>query len=233
MSSEGLVARILKESDAVITGTHVVFTSGKHGDAYVNKDAIYPAGGNIRALCEEIAKDFAFEEADVVVGPVQGATVLAFETANCLSEMNHAKVLWAYAEKEQIAIPDPEGKSRKVFVETGNFVLKRGYDELVKGKRVLIVEDVLTTGGSVKKVVELVRSLGGEVIGVAALVNRGGVTAEMIGNPEKFLSLQNIKMAAWEEPECPLCKEGVPINTRVGKGREYLAKKAAAKAVGA
>ena len=105
-----------------------------------------------------------------------------------------------------------------------NFVIKRGYDKLIAGKNILVVEDVLTTGGSVRKVIEAVRALGGNVIGLGVLCNRGGVTAQDVANALIF-ALVNVKMDAWSPVDCPLCAQGVPINTNVGKGREFLALK--------
>jgi orotate phosphoribosyltransferase len=81
---------------------------------------------------------------------------------------------------------------------------------------------VLTTGGSVKKVIEVVRSLGGRVVGLGALCNRGGITAEDVGNVPKLQALVSINLEAWEPNDCPLCKQNVAINTNVGKGREFL-----------
>ena len=218
------VREILDRAKAVITGTHVVYTSGKHGSAYINKDAVYPDWRNIEFLCRQIAQDFSDEEIDVVVGPVQGAMVLAYETARQITNLGGRRALWVYAEKETVVIDDPD---RKCYAETGKFALKRGYDKLIAGKHILIVEDVLTTGISVRKVVDLVRGLGGEILGVAALVNRGGVKSENIGNPPKFISLLDVQMDAWDEKDCKLCANDVPVNVQVGKGKEFLTRKAA------
>jgi orotate phosphoribosyltransferase len=88
-----------------------------------------------------------------------------------------------------------------------------------------VVEDVITTGGSVKKVIEVTRALGGNIVGLGVLCNRGEITVENVANPPKLFALVNIKLDAWDEGECPLCAQGVPINTDVGKGREYLTRK--------
>jgi len=104
------------------------------------------------------------------------------------------------------------------------FVLKRGYDKIVKGKKVLITEDVLTTGGSVAKSIQAIREAGGEVVGAVAICNRGGVTAEMLGIP--FLTaFMNIDLPSWPEDECPMCKADKPINVEVGHGKKYLEQK--------
>jgi len=104
-------------------------------------------------------------------------------------------------------------------------MLMRGYDKLVRGKKVLVVEDLTTTGSSVLKVVERVREAGGQVMAVFVLVNRNPdeVNEKMMKAP--FHSLAVFRADAFEEKDCPLCKKGVPINKEVGHGKEYLAVK--------
>jgi orotate phosphoribosyltransferase len=206
------VLATLERYGAVITDSHIVYTSGKHGSAYINKDAVYPYPHIISHLCELIAEYFAsyHVEVEIVVAPAVGGVILSNRIAEHLYSLTNFRVLGVYAEKSE---------------DNETFIIKRGYDKLIPGRRVLVVEDVLTTGGSVKKVVEAVRNLGGEVVGVGAICNRGGVKPEDIGNVPKLFSLVNVNLDAWDEAECPLCKQGVPINTEVGRGREYLAKK--------
>lgn len=206
---EGRALEIFAQSKAIITGSHIIYTSGRHGSEYVNKDAVYPDTEAADELCEFIAEHFQDDEIEVVVAPVEGGITLSHEIAGDLTKLTGHKTLGVYVDKEG-----------------GTLVFKRGYDEFVKGKRVLVADDVLTTGGSVTKLVELVRSLGGEVIAVAVLCNRGGVKAEDIGNVSELFALSNVQMESFEENDCPLCKAGVPINTEVGKGKEYLARKA-------
>ncbi len=208
---EEFVLHILSTTGAVLTNGHFVYTSGLHGDAYVNKDRIYPHTSAVRQLCELLAQYFRREGVtyDVVVGPALGGIILSQWTAYFSPFGSEGtEVLAVYAEKD--------GKQ---------FLLGRGYDEFVQGKRVLVVEDVVTTGGSARKVAELVTELGGTVVAIGALCNRGGVTAEELGVP-LFFALINFTLETWSEQECPLCKEEAPINTDVGKGREFLARKA-------
>ena len=209
MSSDE-VLKVLGEVNAVIVGSHIVYTSGKHGSAYVNKDAVYPHTRETSRLCAAIAANFARSKVDVVIGPAVGGCILATRVAEHLSGFNDWEVLALYADKEG------EG-----------FVVKRGYDKLMQGKNVLVVEDVLTTGGSAKKVVEAAKALGGNVVGLGVLCNRGGITAEDVGAP-RLSALVDIKLDAYDEADCPLCKAVVPINTDGGKGREFLARKQAA-----
>ncbi len=202
---------VLKLLRAVITGSHVVYTSGKHGSAYVNKDAIYPHTWETSELCRLLVLETADLYPRLVIAPAVGGVILSQWVAYLFSERSlfQQEVLGVYADKES----------------DGSFAVKRGYDKLIAGKNVLVVEDILTTGGSVKKVVEATRAVGGNVVGVGALVNRGGVTAKDVGDVPKLVALASVALEAWDEAECPLCKDNVPINTDVGKGREFLAKR--------
>ncbi|MDO9028516.1 MAG: phosphoribosyltransferase family protein, partial [Candidatus Roizmanbacteria bacterium] len=91
-----------------------------------------------------------------------------------------------------------------------------------KGKNVLVIEDLTTTGGSVKKVVDSVKTAGGKMVAVCVMVNRDPdhVNSELVGAP--FSALGVLKASAFDEAVCPLCKENVPINTDVGHGKKYL-----------
>jgi len=223
--NEKEVLELLGNVGAVIKESHIVYTSGKHGTAYVNKDAVYPHTKETSALCKTTAGFFIDDDVEIVIAPAVGGIILSQWTAHHLSELLGREVLGVYAEKEVISISDPEDKGRKCFIETGEFVIKRGYDKLVANKNVLVVEDVLTTGGSAKKVVEAVRKLGGNVVGLGVLCNRGGITPSDVADPPKLFALVNVKLDSWDEVDCPLCNQDVPINTDVGKGREFLSKK--------
>jgi orotate phosphoribosyltransferase len=196
---------LLGRVGAIISDSHIVYTSGKHGSSYVNKDAIYPHTELTSRLCSEIAVYFRGHGVDVVVAPVIGGVILSQWVAFHLTQLGQTEVQGVYAEKSE--------------AEPGSFVLRRGYDQIVKGKRVLVVEDILNTGGSVKKVIEVVRKEGGQLVGVAALCNRGGVTPEQLGDVPELYSLMNLSLEAWDSAECPLCAKNIPINTQVGKGK--------------
>lgn len=202
------VLTILKSVGAIITDNHFVYTSGKHGSVYVNKDAVYPHTGETSKICRLMAEKFQNKTIDVVAAPALGGIILSQWVAHHLSSLKGKEVLGVYTEKT----PDK------------NQIFTRGYDTLVKNKKVLVVEDITTTGGSVRKVVNSVKAAGGDVIGVCVMVNRNAdINESVVGAPFHFLAF--MKAAAYEEVECPLCKRGVPVNTQVGKGREYLAKK--------
>lgn len=204
------ILKKLETIGAILKDRHIVYTSGKHGSAYVNKDAIYPHTALTKELCLEMAKPWVSEKVDVALAPAVGGVILSQWVAYHLSDLLKREVLGVYAEKN----PTGEG-----------FVIKRGYDQLIKGKNVLILEDILTTGISVKRVVEAVRECGGNVVGVSAICNRGGVTPKDLGDVPKLLSLVHVALESYDAPACPLCEKNVPIDTSVGKGREYLASK--------
>lgn len=199
----------LAKIQAVITDSHLVYTSGKHGSTYFNKDAIYPHTEVTSMLCEEIARHFKDKGIEVVIAPAVGGVILSQWIAYHLTKITGREVLGVYAEKDG-----------------DDFVIKRGYDKLSSGKKVLIVEDILTTGGSVKKVIDAARAVGANVIGLGVLCNRGGITAEDVSNPPELFALINVNFDAWDEKNCPLCAKQVPINTDVGHGRKYIQDKA-------
>jgi len=200
MTAAGRAAAILAESGAVIRDSHIVYTSGRHGSAYVNKDAVYPHTERVRELCALMADAARPLGAEVVCGPAMGGIILAQWTGH------HLELPAVYAEKAD-----------------SGMALRRGYDALVRGRRVLVVEDVINTGGSLADAIRAVRSAGGVVVGATALCNRGGVTAADLDAPALH-ALVELSLDSWTAEECPLCRRGVPVNTQVGKGREFLAR---------
>ena len=202
------VLEFFKNTGGYIADSHIVYTSGKHGSAYLNKDAIYPHTSLVSELCKAFAQEFKGKGIEAVAAPALGGIILSQWTAHHLSLMEKREILAVYTEKT----PD----NGQVFT--------RGYDKCVAGKKVLVVEDILNTGGSVRKVVDAVRHAGGTAVAAAALVNRGRVTSEDVGEVPLF-TLASISLEAWDEHECHLCTQGIPVNTAVGKGREYLKKK--------
>lgn len=206
--------QILEKTGAIITDDHFVYTSGKHGSVYVRKDKLYPNTLLTSKVCNMIAKQTKNWNIDVVVGPSVGGIILSQWTAYHLSKLTKRNVLSVFTEKDY--------DDRQVFDRPQLF--KRGYDELVKGKRVLVVEDLTTTGQSVKKVVDKVKEAKGKVVGVFVLLNRNPkeVTTKFMKSP--FHALSVFKADAWDEKDCPLCKAKVPINTTVGHGKEFLKK---------
>jgi orotate phosphoribosyltransferase len=106
------------------------------------------------------------------------------------------------------------------------FSFHRGYDRYITGKNILVVEDILTTGGSARQVIELVRKHGGNVIGLSALCNRGNVQPADVGDVP-IHTLVAVTLETFTEEECPFCQQQVPINTELGKGRAFIARQKA------
>jgi orotate phosphoribosyltransferase len=203
------VLDLLKESGALIAGSHFVLTSGKHSSVYFNKDALYLHTHLTSQVCEEFAEKVKELEIDTVVGPALGGIILSQWTAHHLSRLKRKEVLAVYSEKTP-----QDGQT-----------FTRGYEKFVSGRNVLVVEDLTSTGGSAKKVVEAIRNAGGRVAGVCVMVNRNPdeVTEAFFGAP--FFPLDTFQVEAYEEADCPMCREGVPVNITVGHGKKFLAGK--------
>jgi orotate phosphoribosyltransferase len=203
------VVDILKKVGAVITDSHFVYTSGKHGSVYVNKDAVYPHTAETSRIGELFAEKYKDMDIDVVAAPALGGIILSQWVAYHLSKLKGKEVLGVYTEK----------------TADKQMIFTRGYDKLVKGKNVLVIEDLTTTGGSVRKVVDTVKAVGGNVVAVCVMVNRDPekVTSEVVGG--SFSALGILKASAFDEEVCPLCQKNIPINTNVGHGQKYLEEK--------
>jgi len=200
--------KILLKDKVILTNDHFVYASGRHGDTYVNKDSLYLHPKDVSNFCRLIAKHFRHKKIDVVVAPAIGGIPLCQWVAYHLSQMKGKEILAAYVEKEK-----------------GQFRFKRGYEEKIKGHSVLIVDDVITKGGTIRKVIKSVKAAGGKICGLAIIWNRENMTSKKIGSPPEIFSLIKLSLPSWKAKECPLCKSKIPINTNVGRGKEYLAKK--------
>ncbi|MFV0440778.1 MAG: orotate phosphoribosyltransferase [Lachnospirales bacterium] len=174
------IETILEKSEVLLNG-HFILTSGKHSKQYMQcaKICQYPEYNS--ELASFLVKEFENQEIDIVIAPAVGGIVFGYEVARQLKVKN------LFAEREN-----------------GKMTLRRGF-AIGKGQKVLVVEDVVTTGGSVKEVMEVVREQGGEVIGVGVLVDRSNGTADFGVN---FKSVYQAKVEAFEPEECPMCKSG-------------------------
>lgn len=198
MQGHEQAVRIIRQSGAIITNDHFVYTSGRHGDVYINKDALYiepEIPYRVSQMMEVKSPDV-----DTVVGIATGGIILAQHTARWLNHRPNVNAKAVFAEKEE---------DRLIF--------KRGFQEFIKGKKVLLVEDILNTGKSAKKAVQLIRKTGGDIKKVVAICNRGGVTAKDI-EVDQLEFLVSVDLASWDEKECRLCAEQVPINKEFGHG---------------
>jgi orotate phosphoribosyltransferase len=176
---ELVVAQILRERGAVLDG-HFLLSSGKHSDRYVEKARIFEDPILVREFGEEIASWYS--DVQTVVSPAVGAIPLGFAVAMA------AGARFVYAEREGDVM-----------------MLRRGF-QLERGERVLVVEDVVTTGGSAAEVVDLVRRSGAEALGVAAMVDRS--RAEL---PFPLRALSRVDAETYDPDGCPLCAAGQPV----------------------
>lgn len=194
----------LAEHGAVYKDHHFVYKKKTHGPHYINPDAFCPDVLFLNEVCEEIADHFKADDIDVVVCAATGGIPVGFLVGLALAREvgRKVKVVWA----------DKDGD---------NFVFERvGFKEIIKGKRILFVEDLLNSGDTTLKVLSLVREAGGEVVAAAAICNRGGATEETLGVP-RFVPLSSVNFEAFEPDACPLCPQEVPIVDNIGHGDAF------------
>lgn len=177
---------LLVSTGAIHRDGHYVYKSGRHGSVYLEKDRILANTRVTSKLCYRIAKHFFRDGVQVVAGPSMGGATMAQWVAYFLEPMPYA----VYAEDED---------GRKVF--------RRVFAELIPGMRVLVVDDVVDTGGSAAKIIKTVEQLEGTVVGVGALWNRGDVS---FGRYPLYC-LGNTFYQTYTPAECPLCREGIPL----------------------
>ncbi len=182
------ILNIFKESGALLEG-HFKLTSGKHSDIYYEKFNILRSPRLCEKVCVEMAKKFENDDVELVVGPTTGGIIIAYEVAKYLG------VDSIYAE------PSDSGKGR---------IFKRGFT-IDPGTKVLIVDDVLTTGTSMFEVVDLIRLYNAEIVGIGELLDRSGGVVKF---EYPFKPLATVTASAWAPEVCPLCKEGMPITQR-------------------
>lgn len=180
------VLSLVRECGALLEG-HFLLTSGLHSDRYFEKFTILQHPALTERLCRALAERFAADGVEVVVGPAVGGILLAHEVAKHLG-------------------------TRALFTERegGRMGLRRGF-AVAPGEKVLIVEDVVTTGGSVQEVLDVVAEAGGEPVGVAYLVDRSGGRVDFGVRAEALLRLD---VEAHSPENCPMCRDGVPLTAR-------------------
>lgn len=164
--------QIFKDAGALLEG-HFLLASGYHSAVYLEKFQVLQFPQYVERMCREIAERFAGDEVQVVVGPTTGGVLLAYEVAKNLGTRG------IFAERGD------DGKGR---------VLRRGF-EIREGERVLIVDDILTTGGSVRDTLEAVEAQGGKPVGVGVLADRSGGAVDF-GVPLEALLRLNVEKFA-------------------------------------
>jgi orotate phosphoribosyltransferase len=201
---------ILRESGALLEHDHFVYISGQHGSGWIDKDAVYPHTERTSALAELIAQRVGDGQVEVVCGPATGGLILAQWVAH------HLGALAVFGEHGEIPKDEHHGDGKRPFV------IKRGYDRIVAGRRVLVVDDVVNTGFSIRGTIDAVRASGGLVATAASVCNRGALAPQRIG-VDRLIDLTDIKLDSWPREQCPLCREGVPVNTAYAHGADFVA----------
>ena len=188
MARQAELSALLREVGALMDG-HFLLSSGRHSPAYVEKFRLLQHPQQTERLCRLIADRFRDDRPELVAGPTTGGVILSYEVARLLG------LRGIFAEKED-----------------GGRAFQRGF-QIRPGERTLIIDDVLTTGGSIREVIEAVRRAGGEPIGVGVLVDRSGGRTEFStgGSGLPLFACLELDLTTYEEGACPLCDAGAPL----------------------
>ncbi len=184
------VLGVLRATGALLEG-HFQLTSGRHSDRFFLMPHTFQHPAETERLCHALARLFQEENVETVVGPATGGIILAYEVARQLGRLTGRPVRAVFTEK----------------TEDGGMALKRQW-QLRAGERVLVVEDAVTTGGSVRKAISAVQAFQPVLVGVGCIVDRSRGLADF-GVPLR--SLVRVDVDSWAPEECPLCKAGVPV----------------------
>jgi orotate phosphoribosyltransferase len=209
MDTKPWVLRELDRAGAVLLRQHFVYKSGKHGSGYINMDPIFPDTELMWRIGTELWLAFRGVAFGAIAAPATGGIALAYAAA--------------YTRHWEVDVGNGGPIVDVVWADKvgDDFAFERaGFAEVLQDERLLVVEDLLTTGGSVIKTCRAAEALGAEVVGVSAVVNRGGVTAEDLGVP-RLESLASVNFEAVAAEDCPLCRDEVPIVSDVGHGAAY------------
>jgi len=176
------ILEIFQKTGVLMEG-HFILTSGRHSAHYLQCARIFQYPSYSEQIANILAQSFSEDDIDVVIGPAIGGIILSYEVGRVLG------VKTLFAEREN-----------------GVMTLRRGF-EIPQGSNVLVVEDVITKGGSVKEVIELVNKAGSNVVGVGAIVDRSNGKVDF---GCKFNAVISLEVPSFEKDECPLCKQGLP-----------------------
>jgi len=181
--TEQEILQIFKDAGALLEG-HFKLRSGLHSNRFFQAALLLQEPKNAEIVCAELAENFKNSQISAVISPAVGGLIVGHEVARALG------VRAIFADKEN-----------------DNLILKRGF-KIEKNEKILVAEDVITRGGRVQQTVDLVRKLGGEVAGIAVIVDRSQGNASF-DIPHK--SLIQLELEVFEPESCPLCAENIPI----------------------
>ena len=183
---------LFMKSGALMEG-HFKLTSGLHSPQYVNKFNLLSKPQYAAPLLEEMASRWRDKEVGIVVGPAVGGIILSYEIAR------HLNISGIFLERKN-----------------GAMTLSRGF-EIKPNQRVLVVEDVVTTGTSVKEVCDVVSKAGGDLIGISLMVDRSGGKASFDIETDSLLTLD---LETYDPDDCPLCDNGTALSTLGSTGKK-------------
>lgn len=173
---------VFKETEALLDG-HFLLTSGRHSNQYFQCAKVLQYTNFTTQICKIIADYFQDYEIDTIISPAIGGIVVGQEVARQLGKK------FIFAERED-----------------KNLTLRRGF-EIKENEKVLVCEDVVTTGGSVFEVIDIVKNNNADLVGVGIIVDRSNGKVDF-GVPQ--ISTLQMEVVSYEPSECPLCKEGIP-----------------------
>jgi orotate phosphoribosyltransferase len=180
--SETEILEIFKKTGALLEG-HFLLTSGRHSNVYFQCAKVLQYPAYMEKICSNLAENFKNYEIDTVISPAIGGIIVGQEVARQLNKRS------IFAERED-----------KVLT------LRRGFS-LEPGEKVLVCEDVVTTGGSVFEVIEIVKNSGAEVVGIGCIVDRSNGKVNF-GYPQKSAVMMDV--ISYPADDCELCKKGIP-----------------------
>lgn len=183
MLTKEQIIQIFKDKEVMLEG-HFLLTSGRHSDKYMQCAKLFQYADVSEIICKQLAEQFAEKKIDLVVGPAIGGIIMAYEMGRQLGVKN------IFAEREN-----------------GQMTFRRGF-EVPEGANVLVVEDVVTTGGSVKEVIALLKEHGANVVGVGSVVDR---SAGKVDFGVEFKAVLSMEVISYEPENCPICKSGLPL----------------------
>jgi orotate phosphoribosyltransferase len=187
-----MVLDLFREAGALLEG-HFLLTSGLHSPKYLQCAQVMQNPALAGRLCGQLARALAGDRVECVVGPAIGGILVAYELARALG------VRALFAERQD-----------------GTMTLRRGF-AIRPGERILLCEDVVTTGGSLNEVRDVVAAAGGNVVAVAALVDRTSGRESGLGLP--LTALVTVEVPTYPPESCPMCRAGQPLVSpgRTGK----------------
>lgn len=202
--------KVLEDVGCIYKG-HFVGVSTKHLAGYCNIDPLLPHVSEVSKLIKQLVESFKDDGVETVAAPAVGAIPFSHWGAHYLMKSTGKEVLGVWADKVS-------GAPERAFIFE-----REGFSDAVKGKKVLILEDMINQMTSIKAMIKTVTEAGGKIVGIGSVAANRGVSAEALNVP-KFVKLCSIEYDAWTAEDCAkvgLCSKKVPIVTDIGHGDDF------------